>query len=115
MFGIHKFQAGCRYMHCGDRVKASPKTNTEPALNKRNIPDRMKIDSRKLPEAALNERRRPAVKLRQAGVSVREAAHQCELPPGTVVKRIKPTVAVKVTHGHWPKGSGRLLTRGRRV
>jgi len=45
-----------------------------------------RIDSRKLPEAALNERRRRAVKLRLAGVSVREAARQCELSATTVVK-----------------------------
>jgi transposase len=74
-----------------------------------------KIDSRKLPEAALNERRRRAVKLRLAGVSVREAAQQCELAPGTVVKAHQAYCrggwpAVKVTRGHRPKGSGRLLS-----
>ena len=74
-----------------------------------------KIDSRKLPEAALNERRRRAVKLRLAGVSVREAAQQCELAPGTVVKAHQAYcrggwAAVKVVRGHRPKGSGRLLS-----
>jgi len=73
-----------------------------------------KIDSRKLPEAALNERRRRAVKLRLAGVSVREAARQCELSATTVVKahqayRRGGWAAVKVKHGHRPKGSGCLL------
>jgi transposase len=73
-----------------------------------------KIDSRKLPEAALNERRRRAVKLRLAGVSVRETALQCELSTHTVVKahqafRQGGWTAVKVKRGHRPKGSGRLL------
>ena len=73
-----------------------------------------KIDSRKLPEAALNERRRRAVKLRLGGVSVREAARQCELSATTVVKahqayRRGGWAAVKVKHGHRPKGSGCLL------
>jgi transposase len=74
-----------------------------------------KIDSRKLPEAALNERRRRAVKLRLAGVSVREAAQQCELAPGTVVKAHQAYCrggwgSVKVKRGHRPIGSGRLLS-----
>ena len=45
-----------------------------------------KIDSRRLPEAALNERRRRAVKLRLAGVSIRETASQCELSSDTVMR-----------------------------
>jgi transposase len=45
-----------------------------------------KIDSRKLREAALNERRRRAVKLREAGVSVPEVTRQCELSTHTVVE-----------------------------
>jgi transposase len=45
-----------------------------------------KIDSRKLPESALNERRQRAVKLREAGISVREVAGQYELPTHTVVE-----------------------------
>src|ERR1035437_1954851 len=73
-----------------------------------------KIDSRKLPEAALNERRRRAVKLRLEGISVRETARQCELAVGTVVKAHQAYcrggwTAVKVTRGHRPKGAGRLL------
>ena len=73
-----------------------------------------RIDSRKLPEAALNERRRRAVKLRLGGVAVREAARQCELSATTVVKAHQAYwrggwTAVKVKHGHRPKGSGCLL------
>ena len=75
-----------------------------------------KIDSRKLPEAALNERRRRAVKLRLAGVSIRETGRQCELATGTVMKAHRAYgrggwAAVKVKHGHRPKGSGRLLSQ----
>lgn len=74
-----------------------------------------KIDSRKLPEAALNERRRRAVRLRLAGISVRQTALQCELSPVTVVAAHKAYRqggwhAVKVKHGHRPKGTGRLLS-----
>ncbi len=74
-----------------------------------------KIDSRKLPEAALNERRRRAVKLRLAGVSIREAALQCELSTNTVMRSHRAYerggwAAVKVKRGQRPKGSGRLLT-----
>jgi transposase len=74
-----------------------------------------KIDSRKLPEAALNERRRRAVKLRLAGVSIRETAVQCELSTNTVLRSHRAYeqggwAAVKVKRGHRPKGSGRLLT-----
>ena len=74
-----------------------------------------KIDSRKLPESALNERRRRAVKMREAGVSVREVARQCELSTHTVVEAHKA-----FRHGGWkavsihragrPVGSGRMLT-----
>lgn len=75
-----------------------------------------KIDSRKLPEAALNERRRRAVKLRLAGVSIRETASQCELSTNTVMGAQRAYerggwAAVKVKRGHRPKGSGRLLTQ----
>jgi DNA invertase Pin-like site-specific DNA recombinase len=48
-----------------------------------------KIDSRGLPDAVLNERRRRAVKLREAGVTVRETARQCELSTHTVVEAHK--------------------------
>lgn len=74
-----------------------------------------KIDGRKLSESALNERRRRAVKLRLAGISVRGTAAQCELSPNTVVKAHQAYLrggwaAVKVKHGHRPKGSGCLLS-----
>jgi len=74
-----------------------------------------KIDSRKLPEAALNERRRRAVRLRLLGISVRETALQCELSPVTVVAahtayRQGGWAAVKVKHGHRPKGTGCLVS-----
>jgi transposase len=74
-----------------------------------------KIDSRKLSEEALNERRRRAVKLRLAGVSIRETASQCELSTNTVMGAQRAYerggwAAVKVKRGHRPKGSGRLLS-----
>jgi transposase len=74
-----------------------------------------KMDSRKLPEAALNERRRRAVKLRLSGVSIREAARECELSTNTVMRAQRAYeregwAAVKVKRGHRPKGSGRLLS-----
>ena len=74
-----------------------------------------KMDSRRLPEAALNERRRRAVKLRLAGISVRETASQCELSTNTVMRAHRAYeqggwAAVKVKRGHRPKGSGRLLS-----
>jgi transposase len=74
-----------------------------------------KIDSRRLPEAALNERRRRAVKLRLAGVSIRETASQCELSTNTVMRSYRAYeeggwAAVKIKRGHRPKGSGRLLS-----
>jgi transposase len=74
-----------------------------------------KMDSRKLPEAALNERRRRAVKLRLAGISIRETASQCELSTNTVMSAQRAYerggwAAVKVKRGHRPKGSGRLLS-----
>ena len=74
-----------------------------------------RIDSRGLPDAVLNERRRRAVKLREAGVTVRETARQCELSTHTVVAAHKAFrqggwVAVKVKRTGRPKGSGRLLS-----
>lgn len=74
-----------------------------------------KMDSRKLPEAALNERRRRAVKLRLAGVSIRETAGQCELSTNTVMSAQRAYErggwpAVKIKRGHRPRGSGRLLS-----
>ena len=74
-----------------------------------------KIDSRKLPEAALNERRRRAVKLRETGVSVREVACQCELSTHTVVEAHKAFrqggwKAVNIHRQGRPVGSGRMLS-----
>lgn len=74
-----------------------------------------KIDSRKLPESALNERRRRAVKMRQAGVAVREVARQCELSTHTVVEAHKAFrqggwKAVGIHRAGRPVGSGRLLS-----
>ena len=74
-----------------------------------------KIDSRRLPEAALNERRRRAVKMREAGISVREVARQCELSTHTVVEAHKAFrqdgwKAVSIHRQGRPVGSGRMLT-----
>ena len=74
-----------------------------------------KIDSRGLPDAVLNERRRRAVKLREAGVTVRQVAAQCELSTHTVVEAHKAfrrggLSAVKVKRSGRPVGSGRQLT-----
>jgi transposase len=65
--------------------------------------------------AVLNERRRLAVKLRQAGIPVRKVAAQCELSTHTVVEAHKAFrcggwSAVKVRHGGRPVGSGRQLS-----
>jgi transposase len=72
-------------------------------------------DSRRLPDAGLNERRRRAVKLREAGVTVRETARQCELSTHTVVAahkafRLGGWAAVKVRRTDRPNGSGRQLS-----
>jgi len=74
-----------------------------------------KMDSRRLPDDALNERRRRAVKLRLAGVSIRDTGRQCELSTNTVTSAQRAYErggwpAVKVKRGHRPKGSGRLLS-----
>ena len=74
-----------------------------------------KIDSRGLPDAVLNERRRRAVKLRKAGIAVRQVAEQCELSTHTVVEAHKAFrrggwSAVKIKRGGRPVGSGRMLT-----
>lgn len=73
-----------------------------------------KIDSRKLPPAARNERRRRAVKMREAGVVVRDVAEFCQLSTHTVVAAHKAFrqggwAAVDVRPGHRPKGAGGLL------
>jgi transposase len=74
-----------------------------------------KIDSRGLPDAVLNERRRRAVRLREAGIAVRQVAEQCELSTHTVVDAHKAYrrggwSAVKVKRSGRPVGSGRQLT-----
>jgi len=74
-----------------------------------------KIDSRGLPDAVLNERRRRAVKLREAGVPVRQVGEQCELSMHTVVEAHKAFrrggwSAVKVKRSGRPVGSGRQLS-----
>jgi transposase len=74
-----------------------------------------KSASRGVPYAVLNERRRLAVKLREAGIPVRKVAAQCELSTHTVVEAHKAFrrggwSAVKVKHGGRPVGSGRQLT-----
>ena len=73
-----------------------------------------KIDSRRLPESALNERRRRAVKMREAGIPVREVARQCELSTHTVVEahkafRMGGRKAVSIHRQGRPVGSGRML------
>jgi transposase len=77
--------------------------------------DMEKIDSRGLPDAVLNERRRRAVKLREAGVTVRETARQCELSTHTVVEAHKAFrrggwAEVKVRRSGRPIGYGRMLS-----
>lgn len=70
------------------------------------------IDSRGLPDPVLNERRLRAEKLREAGVTVRETARQCELSTHTVCEAHKAFrqggwAAVKVKRAGRPRGSGR--------
>jgi transposase len=74
-----------------------------------------KIDSRTLPLAALNERRRRAVKMRLQGTSLKETAAQCEMSRTTVISAVKAYKAggweaVQVDRGGRPHGSGRLLS-----
>ena len=74
-----------------------------------------KIDSRTLPVAALNERRRRAVKMRLHGVSLKEAAAQGEMSRTTVIAAVKAYRAggwraVDVERPGRPEGSGRILT-----
>ncbi len=74
-----------------------------------------KIDSRRLPESALNERRRRAVKMRELGIPVREVARQCELSTHTVVDAHKVFrqggwKAVSIHRAGRPVGSGRMLS-----
>jgi len=74
-----------------------------------------KIDSRTLPVAALNERRRRAVKMRLDGVSLEDTATQCEMSRTTVVAAVKAYhaggwKAVDVARPGRPAGTGRTLT-----
>lgn len=74
-----------------------------------------KIDARKLPLSALNERRRRAVKLRQRGMTLREVASETELSIPTVRAAHQAYLsggwsAVNVRPRGRPNGSGRRLT-----
>jgi transposase len=73
-------------------------------------------DGRALSEAALNERRRRAVKMILGGATISAAAGECELAERTVWAAAKAYrqggwTAVKVRHGHRPQGAGRALSR----
>ena len=66
-------------------------------------------------EAALNERRRRAVKMVVGGSTIAVSAQQCELAERTVWAAVKAYrqggwPAVKVRHGHRPQGAGRALS-----
>ena len=54
--------------------------------------DLEKIDSRGLPDAVLNERRRRAGKLREAGMTVRKMARQCMQSTHTIFEAHKAFV-----------------------
>ncbi|MCS6764033.1 MAG: helix-turn-helix domain-containing protein [Candidatus Protistobacter heckmanni] len=74
-----------------------------------------KIDSRTLPVAALNERRRRAVKMRLDGVSLKDAAAQCEMSRTTLIAAVKAYRAggwkvLDVERPGRPQGTGRTLT-----
>jgi transposase len=74
-----------------------------------------KVDSRTLPLAALNERRRRAVKMRLDGVSLKDTAAQCEMSRTTVIAALKAYhaggwKAVDVERPGRPEGTGRTLT-----
>ena len=65
-------------------------------------------------EAVLNERRRWAVKMVLGGATIAVSANQCELAERTVWGAVKAYrqggwQAVKVRHGHRPRGAGRAL------
>ena len=73
-------------------------------------------DGRKLSEAALNERRRRAVKMVLGGATIADSARECELVERTVWGAVKAYrqggwAAVTVRHGHRPQGAGRALNR----
>lgn len=74
-----------------------------------------KIDSRTLPVAALNERRRRAVKLRMSGVPLKDVAAQCELSRTTVIAAVRAFEsggwkAVEVVRRGRLEGTCRVLT-----
>jgi transposase len=74
-----------------------------------------KMDGRKLPNEALNERRRRAVKMRLSGATVKTAAAQCELGRNAVIRASQAYArggwkAVPVSAGGRPAGSGRRLS-----
>ena len=74
-----------------------------------------KIDSRTLPVAALNERRRRAVKLRLDGVPLKDVAVQCELSRTTVIAAVRAFEsegwkAVEVVRLGRREGTCRVLT-----
>jgi transposase len=74
-----------------------------------------KMDGRKLPIEALNERRRRAVKMRLSGATVKVAAAQCELGRNAVIRASQAYArggwkAVPVAAGGRPIGSGRRLS-----
>lgn len=74
-----------------------------------------KIDTRTLPIAAVNERRRQAVKLRLDGVMLKDIARITELSPTTIISAHKAYTAggweaVVVSAGGRPTGRGRKLS-----
>jgi transposase len=74
-----------------------------------------KIDSRRLPVDALNERRRRAVKMRVGGVSLKDTAARCEMSRTTVIAALKAYEvggwkAVDIARPGRPSGTGRTLT-----
>ncbi|MCS6763465.1 MAG: helix-turn-helix domain-containing protein [Candidatus Protistobacter heckmanni] len=73
------------------------------------------IDSRTLPVAALNERRRRVVKMRLDGVSLKDTAAQCEMSRTTLIAAVKAYraggwKALDVERPGRPQGTGRTLT-----
>jgi transposase len=78
-----------------------------------------RMDSRRLPVAVLNERRRRAVMLRLSGMSVTQVCTLAELARATVIAAVKAcqrggweAVAVQVHRGP-EKGEGSILNEGR--
>jgi transposase len=75
----------------------------------------MKSDSRTLPVAALNERRRHGVEVRREGTSLKDTAAQCEMSRTTVIAAVKANEAgdwkaADIDRGDRPVGSGRTLS-----